>query len=99
LKYFYNFYYLIGAIIAFCCGAVVSYLMQKFWTFKDYSNKNITKQFSNFFIYSLFMLGVNTFLMYLCVDIFIFNYLFSQIMITVLTAFVNYFIFSRYMFN
>ncbi len=98
VRYF-HLWYLFSAIISFCCGIIISYLLQKFFTFKDDSTKNIHLQFSIFVIYNLIMLGLNTLLMYLFVDIFGFWYLLSQFVITVGTAFMNYFFFSKFIFN
>ena len=95
----FNFWYLTSAIISFCCGIIVSYLLQKFFTFKNYSTNGMPRQFSIFVIYNLIMLGLNTLLMYLLVDIFGFWYLFSQIAITIGTAFVNYFVFNKILFK
>lgn len=92
-------WYLTSAIISFCVSAIVSYVLQKFFTFKDYSTKGMHLQFSHFFLYALAMLGVNTTLMYIFVDVFGFWYLLSQVVITAITAFLNYFIFNKFIFN
>jgi putative flippase GtrA len=94
-----NLWYLTSSIISFCCGIIISYCLQKFFTFKNYSIQNIHLQFSVFFIYNLCMLGLNTLLMYFFVDIIGIWYLFSQIVITIGTAFINYFFFNKIMFN
>lgn len=91
-------WYLLASVLSFCFGLVVSYLMQKFFTFRDHSTKGLVGQFSVFFIYNLIMLGVNTLLMYLAVDVLGLWYLLAQVSITILTAFVNYFVFSRGIF-
>ena len=95
----FHLWYLISAMISFCFGIIVSYCLHKFITFKNYSKKGITQQFSHFFIFNLIMLGLNTLLMYIFVDVFGLWYLFSQVFITICTAFVNYFVFSRVLFN
>ena len=95
----FHLWYLASAVISFCCGIVASYLLQKFFTFKESSTKNLHIQFSFFVLYNIVMLGLNTLLMYVFVDIFGFWYLFSQIFITICTAFINYLFFSRIMFK
>jgi len=92
-------WYLTSSIISFCSGIIVSYCLQKFFTFKNNSTKNMHLQFSVFFIYNLCMLGLNTLLMYLFVDVIGFWYLFSQIIITIGTAFINYFFFNKILFR
>ena len=95
----FHLWYLMSAIISFCCGIIMSYLMQKFFTFKDKSTKDLHFQFSIFFLYNIIMLGVNTLFMYVFVDIMGFWYLFSQIVITMSTAVINYLFFSKILFN
>ena len=92
-------WYLTSSIISFCSGIIVSYCLQKFFTFKNNSTKNMHLQFSVFFIYNLCLLGLNTLLMYLFVDVIGFWYLFSQIIITIGTAFINYFFFNKILFR
>jgi putative flippase GtrA len=94
-----HLWYLTSAVISFCAGIVVSYFLHKIITFKDYSTYKIHLQFSGFFIFNLFMLGFNTLLIYIFVDIFGFWYLISQVLITCFTASINYFIFNRIIFK
>lgn len=94
-----HLFYLISAIIAFCSGILVSYSMQKFWTFKDYQMDNMPFQFYIFLRYSIMILCLNTILMYLSVDVFGLWYMFSQIIITIITSFINYLYFSRIVFT
>lgn len=94
----FHLWYLASAIIAFCVGVITSYLLQKFFTFRDNSTKNLHIQFVVFLIYNILMLGVNTLFMYILVDRFHFWYIFSQITITVCTAFVNFVFFNKIIF-
>jgi putative flippase GtrA len=93
-----NVFYLLSAVIAFCFGVLVSYSLQKFWTFKDYLMDNMPFQFYIFLRYSILILGLNTILMYTSVDILGIWYIFSQIIITIITSFINYLYFSRIIF-
>lgn len=92
-------WYLSAAVVSFCCGIIVSYFLHKFFTFENYSTNKIINQFSKFFLYNMFMLGLNTFLMYIFVDIFGFWYLLAQIIITILIAFINYIFFNKILFK
>jgi putative flippase GtrA len=94
-----QFWYLTSAIISFCCGIIVSYCLQKFFTFKDKSNRRVMLQFSGFLFFNLIMLGLNTLLMYVFVDIIGLWYLFSQFFISGCTAFVNYMVFNKIIFK
>jgi dolichol-phosphate mannosyltransferase len=95
----FHLWYLMSSIIAFCCGIVVSYSLQKFFTFQNNSKNGVPLQFSIFLIYNICMLGLNTLLMYVLVDKFGFWYFFSQIMTTTCTAFINYTFFSKVLFK
>ena len=95
----FHVWYLTSTIIAFCFGIIISYFLQKFFTFKDNSTKNLHLQFSIFLTYNLAMLGVNTLLMYIFVDIIGSWYFSSQIIITICTAFINYAFFNKVLFS
>jgi len=97
--HYFQLWYLTSAIIAFCCAVVISYTLQKFWTFKNYSLQNMRKQFLNFFIFALAMLGLNTLLMYVFVDIMDFYYLGAQFFISLFIACINYIYFNKIIFN
>lgn len=92
-------WYLIAAVIAFVFGVTTSYILQKFWTFRNYSKENMHKQFSAFFVFALIMLGVNTLLMYILVDIVGIWYMLAQAISAAVTAVINYLCFNRYIFN
>ena len=94
-----HLWYVISAIIAFCCGIILSYVLQKFFTFKENSTKNLHIQFPVFVLYNIIMLGLNTLFMYFLVDIIGFWYLSSQILITICTAFINYTFFRLVLFK
>ena len=94
-----HLWYLVGAAISFCSAVVISYLLQKFWTFKDYSKENMHKQFLNFFVYNLVMLGVNTLLMYFFVDIIKIWYILAQAISAFITAFINFIYFNKIVFK
>ena len=97
--HYFKLWYLFGAIISFCCAVLISYTLQKFFVFKNYSRENIHKQFFAFFIFNFAMLGVNTLLMYLFVDIINFYYLFAQALSSILCACVNYIYFNKIIFK
>lgn len=94
-----HFWYLISSVISFSFGIIIGYYLHKFITFKNYSTDNIVVQFFGFLVFNLVMLTLNTFLMYIFVDIFGLWYLFSQIFITIFLATINYIFFSRILFS
>lgn len=97
--HYFNLWYLTGSIIAFCCAVIISYSLQKFFVFKNYSTENMHAQFINFFIFNLIMLGVNTLLMYTFVDIIGVWYLLAQALSAVIGACINYIYFSKVIFK
>ena len=92
-------WYLISSVIAFCFGVSISYILQKFFTFKNYELENIHKQFLNFFIFAIIMLVFNTLLMYVFVDIIKIWYLLAQAVSSILIAFINYTYFNKVIFK
>ncbi len=94
-----HLWYLTSAVISFCSAVIVSYLLQKFFVFRNYSKENVHKQFAVFFIFNLFMLGVNTLLMYLFVDIIGLWYLLAQALSSAIGACVNYIYFNKVIFK
>jgi len=97
--HYFKLWYLTGAIIAFCCAVIISYLLHKFLTFKNYSTHNMHKQFLNFFIFALIMLGLNTLLMYVFVGIVGLWYLLAQALAALVVAWINYTYFSKVIFK
>ena len=96
--HYFKLWYLAGAIVAFCFAVMVSYLLQKFFVFRNYSRENMRTQFLNFFIFNLVMLNVNTLLMYIFVDLVGLYYLLAQALASAIGACVNYFYFSKVLF-
>jgi putative flippase GtrA len=99
LVHYFKLWYLTSAIISFCVAVIISYLLQKFFVFKNYMVKDIHKQFLNFFVYNIIMLGFNTLLMYFFVEILIIWYLLAQAISAIIGAFINYIYFNKIVFK
>ncbi len=99
LVHYFNLWYLVSTMIAFTFAVTVSYSLQKFFTFQNYSTKNMHRQFLSFLFFALCMLGLNTLLMYIFVDIIGFWYISSQIVINIFTAFFSYIIYNKVIFS
>jgi putative flippase GtrA len=91
-------WYLISAVLAFLIAFVVSFLLQKFWTFDDTSEK-WKSQAAVYFMITGTNLGLNTLLMYVFVDIFGIHYFVSQFIISGLIAFESYFVYQMFVFK
>ena len=88
-------HYLVSSVFAFCVAFFVSFILQKFWTFKNHSTDDIHKQIFTYLGTSLFSLGLNTLLMYVFVDYFGIMVLLSQIFAGIIVACFTFFISRR----
>jgi putative flippase GtrA len=99
--------YLLGVIMGFCVALVITFLLQKHWTYRDHSTHRTTKQFFtyggvallNLTANALLMAGTKWFLTGLGIDFFQGWYLLAQIVVVFLTSvmsfILNYFITFR----
>ena len=58
-------YYLLGATIGFCLALMVTFALQKYWTFKDFIHTQIKKQFFMYTSIALINLSLNISLLHL----------------------------------
>jgi putative flippase GtrA len=94
-----HIWYLLSAVLAFAVAFVVSFTLQKFWTFRDRSTENLHAQAGLYLAVALFNLCLNTALMYLLVDIFDIWYVFSQIFVGIFIASFSFFIYRIFVFK
>jgi putative flippase GtrA len=99
LFYFLHIFYILSNLIAFLSAFGVSLVLQKFWTFRDHSTDNIHIQGLLYMISSLFGLGVNTFVLYICVHFFHIVPIFGVIIAGISTALCTFPISRKYIFN
>jgi len=99
LVQYFHIWYLISASISFCGAVAVSYVLQKFFVFRNYGLDNTPRQFLHFFFYQIFMLGLNAILMYSFVDGLHIWYLLAQTISAAITACLNYLYFQKFIFN
>jgi len=57
--------YLWGVVIAYCIAVVVTFVLQKYWTFRNYDHETVVKQMVWYTAVSLGNLGVNTLILHL----------------------------------
>jgi len=98
LNYLLGIHYLVASIMAFVVAFLVSFVLHKFWTFKSHEEK-VHKQVVLYMGATLSSLGLNTFLLYIFVDHFHMQVLFSQMIVGFLVAFVTFFISRKYVFK
>jgi putative flippase GtrA len=92
-------HYIVSSVVAFVVAFFVSLAFHKFWTFRDHSTENIHIQGFMYFLSSIFGLGLNTLILYLCVDYFGLLPLLGQIIAGGLTACCTFFISKHLIFN
>ncbi len=98
LYHYFEIHYLISAILAFIGSFFVSFILQKFWTFKNHEEKT-HKQAVMYLGSSLFGLGLNTLLMYIFVGYISIPVIISQIFAGILVAFCTFFISRNLVFK
>lgn len=91
-------YYLSASILAFIASVVVSFLLQKFWTFQDMFTHDVRAQFVRYGVVVLMNLSINTMLMYLLVEKMGLWYLMAQILTTGVVAIAGYIAYRRFVF-
>ncbi|MES2059982.1 MAG: GtrA family protein [Patescibacteria group bacterium] len=99
LTRFAHIWYISSSIIAFLSAFMISFVLQKFWTFEDRSRDTIHKQAFMFFLTVLIGLCVNTALLYILVEYAGVHYIFAQIVSGIIVAVMNYFAYQKFIFH
>ncbi len=94
-----NIYYLVSTVFAFLASFSVSFLMQKFWTFKDHSRDQVRSQLFLYLSLQVINLGLNAGLMYAFVEYLHIWYIFSQTIIALGLAVISFLVNKRYIFT
>lgn len=88
-------WYLLSAVFSFLTGFVVSFFLQKFWTFRNRVTASFYKQVLNY----LFVMGISLIIglnfLYILVDRFAIHYLIAQVVVDGILAVGRFFI-NRY---
>lgn len=96
---FLQIWYLLAAIISFTTAVLVSFILQKFFTFNDYTRHKIHMQTGLYLGLQIINLLLNTFFMYIGVDLLQISYLTSQVLIASVMAVSNFFIYKHLVFT
>ena len=92
-------WYLLAAVVAFLVAATVSFTMQKFFTFSDYTKEKIKQQTALYLGIQIFNLGLNTLLMYVGVTLLHIQYIIAQLLISGGMAVYNFFVYKHLVFT
>jgi|ERR1035437_1281197 putative flippase GtrA len=99
LEHYLHLWYLLSAIIAFVVAVYVSFNLQKFFTFNDYTKEGARKQMFFYLSLQVINLCLNTLFMYIGVDFLHIQYIVSQIIISGVMAVSNFFIYKYLVFR
>ena len=92
-------WYIVSAILAFPVAFLVSFFLQKFWTFNDQSSQKLGQQMTIYLFIILLDLVINIALLYLLVDILIQNHLVAQVISGGLISVMNFVLYRRFVFR
>ena len=96
---FFHLWYLLSSVLALGVGFIVSFVMQKFWTFRNKSMERVHIQFTLHVLLSILNIGLNTVFLFGLVEYLSLQYILAQILSTSVLAGMNYFIFQKYIFT
>ena len=99
LVQFGHVHYLKASVLAFVMSVVVSFTMQKFWTFRDNPVHDVHAQFARYLVVIIANLTLNTALVYLLVEKAHAWYLAAQFVATVIIAVTGYFGYRHFVFR
>lgn len=101
LVYFFEEQYLVCNIIAYIFSLIIIFTLNKIYVFDDKNNtqKYILKQFVYFGLSRIISLGIDTYVLYLCIDKFHLGSLLSKIIANAGTTILNYFVGEWLIFN
>lgn len=96
---FVHVHYLSASIASYLLAIIVSFLLQKFWTFRESVPGQVHTQFALYTLITLVNLCLNTVLMYTFVSVLGMWYLLAQIVSGLLIAVSSYFVYQRFVFR
>jgi putative flippase GtrA len=86
-------WYVLSAVFSYLISFVVSFSMQKYWTFRENSSERIGPQAFWYIIVTTTNLGLNTLGIFLLVHYVDFHYLLAQLIVSLLIAIESYFVY------
>lgn len=96
---FFGIWYMASATMAFALALFTSFILQKFWTFKDGNTEKIHKQIILYVATGCFSIGLNSILLYSLVEFLHIHYLLSQVIGNIVIAIVNFIIYQWLIFK
>jgi putative flippase GtrA len=87
---YFGVYYINSSIVGFVLSTLFAYIINRFWTFGDNSEKKVFDKLVRFFIVSIFALIINLCSLYVLTEYYSIYYLFSQIFAILISALINF---------
>ena len=94
-----GFHYLISVVVAFLIALIVSFILQKFWTFQDNSKANLHRQMLIYMVLAVTNTSLNTLLVYFFVEYGGWHYLLGQFFSSGLIAVESFFVYQVFIFK
>ena len=92
-------HYLLSVVVAFLIAVVVSFILQKFWTFQNNSKADLRRQAVVYITVAIINTGLNTLLVYIFVEYASLHYLLGQFFSSGLIAFESFFVYQFFIFK
>lgn len=94
-----HFWYLYSSVFSFLAAIIVSFLLQKFWTFADNKTEQMQNQFFKYLGVAILGLLINTLSMFVLVDLLGLWYILAQIITGAFIAIMNFLMYKFFIFN
>lgn len=98
LTEFLHIYYLVSAVLSFCVAFLVSFFLQKFFTFRDASTSRVATQMAHYLLLQLAYICVNAVLLYVLVEFLGLWYILAELIIALCLAVATFIISRRFIF-
>ncbi|MFA5830815.1 MAG: GtrA family protein [Candidatus Paceibacterota bacterium] len=92
-------HYLYSAMVSFSIGFFVTFFLQKFWTFREKDKSKIAKQMTLTFAVAAINLLLNTFLIFVFVEMMHVWYMAAQALASILLSLETYFLYKNIIFR
>ena len=92
-------WYVISAVLSVAVAFVVSFTLQKFWAFKNFSKDKLLLQLFLYLVFLIWNMSLTGFASYILVDYVHLHYLLAQVFIGGVIAVQNFFLYQNYIFR
>ncbi|HEY4498590.1 MAG TPA: GtrA family protein [Candidatus Paceibacterota bacterium] len=95
----FDIHYLSASVLAFIAGFLVSFILQKYFTFGDTTIKTAHRQLMLYLIITVANLGLNTFIVYTLVDVVGLWYFTAQFLAGIVVSTESFVLYKHFIFN